>query len=520
MVNARSLAEAFDLDFRFVWPRGADVAINEPGQFFSATYTDQFEIQEADLRSRSPIAHYELVSLSEDDARRRLSLSGSGSFVEVSEIFGVSRLPSETAAAARTRFIRCFHDIGWSAEIRRLIATGAQLPGVSRLAALHVRAGDIVTGDWRHLMAHEKYTPTAYVEHALERLSDGGRRRVLVMSDNDRYLSSLQERFPTAVTAAEIWPDYTALTEVQRAFADILILSRCEVIVGPPNSAFSRLAANLGCEAVTRADRLVAPGAERDALRGAIARHLESDATDGFWGGLVARDICWCLDVFADELPLADQCGLARQAVTREPDFGAALARLARVASIAGDVRTSLDAAARAVQIAETVTRHPDPLVEALATDIAVKCLAASHGRLALGARAGTRCSRWSWRSVRGADERRECIRLTLLDVDRTMRRCTQLIPFQMDHDAITAQLRRLIAATEQLSAADGRGLACAARMLARPPAAFLDMRRRRRPGLEEHRTAGTLDPVSRDLDRMAVLLEGAVWRSAAAGRG
>ena len=106
------------------------------------------------------------------------------------------------------------------------------------------------------------------------------------------------------------------------------MLSHCAAIIGPPSSSFSRLAANLGSRPATRADELLEAGTELQVLRRGISVHLDA-ATVGttFWNGLVARDICWCLDVFPDELPIAEQVGLAATAVKLEPDFAGALAQ-------------------------------------------------------------------------------------------------------------------------------------------------------------------------------------------------
>ena len=243
IVNARSLAALLGVEFRFVWPRGDDPAINDPSELFSKSFLSEFEIQSTELDGRTPIPDWELVAMDGPSAGTALGRAGGASFVEVSEIFAISRLADETDGGARDRFTRCFHEIGWSAEVLELLAACSQLDGAGTLSAVHVRAGDIVTGDWRHLIAHEKYTPTPYVEYAIEQLSDGDHKQVLVLSDNDDYLGWLRRRFTTVKTAPEIVPGYASLTEAQRALADILVLSHCAAIIGPPSSSFSRLAA-------------------------------------------------------------------------------------------------------------------------------------------------------------------------------------------------------------------------------------------------------------------------------------
>ena len=108
------------------------------------------------------------------------------------------------------------------------------------MAAVHVRAGDIVEGDWRQVLQHEKYVPTPFIEHAIGVLSR--EQTVLILSDNAMYLDWLRTRLPSVVTADRIIPGYDGLSEIHRALADILLLSHCRTIVGPPTSSFSGLA--------------------------------------------------------------------------------------------------------------------------------------------------------------------------------------------------------------------------------------------------------------------------------------
>ena len=367
IVNARCLAERFDLPFAFVWPRG------NAAQLFDATYLDEFEIEEAALSARAPVSQRDLLGRSEDDARRFLEEAGPDAVVDVDETFGICAF-SESGGAATRRFRRCFEEMGWNGVVRGLISSSSFAAGAHGLSGVHVRAGDIVDGEWRHLVAHEKYAPTPYVEHAIERLSAGG-GQVAVMSDNRLYLSWLDARFPAVVTAEAMVPGYEALTGDQRSLADLLVLSGCRTVVGSRRSAFSRLATNLGGGRPVLADELVAAGEELDVLRLGIQRRLPDAREPGFWRPLVARDLCWCADVFADALTVGERRGHAHLAVGLEPDFGGAAALEARMAAMDCDFGAAHRLAERALAVAETVEAHPDPLVEALATDVAVRCL-------------------------------------------------------------------------------------------------------------------------------------------------
>ena len=484
LVNARCLAERFDLPFAFVWPRGPAADMADPAQLLAPATLERFEIDESALAGRPSLSGRELAGRAEPDARRVLERAGDGAYVDVDELFDVCEF-SEPAPDAARRFRRCFEELGWNATVRDLIGSCAPRPGEERPSGVHVRAGDIVDGEWRHLLVHEKYAPTPYVEAAIESTGAGG-RPVLVVSDHPEYLAWLAVRFPAVVTAPERVPGYEALTDVQRSLADILALAGCATVVGSRQSAFSRLAAHLGAGRWVGPDALVEGGRELDVLREGIRLRTPEARAPGFWSGLVARDASWCADVFADRLSLRDRRDLAELAVELEPDFAGALSLAARVAAMDGDDRRAREAAEHARAAAEAVDRHGDPLLEALATEAATECLAA----------AGARAPRTGQARARLPARAREA-----------QRRCGELTAYQRDAPAIRGHLETMIALTEALSQA-GR----AQRRLAadRLPGLLAEPRRPSPSRLAAHRAAPLFDPVALDLEQIVLALDAA----------
>jgi len=509
IVNARSIAERLGLEFRFVWPRGIDLELDDPEQIFSPAFLDAFEIRPSELNGRPFVKHWEILEGTDSDARSALTTADSEVFVEVHEIFDVVRFAIESIPAARDRFRRCFDEIDWSDDVRRLIDWCSAWPLGADIAAIHVRAGDIVDGRWRHVLCHEKYVPTPFIYEAIERLSEGATKQVLVLSDNAPYLAWLAERFPTVITAAETVPGYGSLTSMQQALADILMLSRCEPVVGPPSSAFSRLAANLGPGSLVRADRLVAPGQERNVLRSGIAVRRKGVAKPTFSDALTARDICWYLDVFGDTLTLREQVELARRAFELDPEFTGALTRFARVGSLAGDSRAARETSARTIRIAEAAERHDDPLMESLATEVASNCFAAIRRpldrRLPL------------WLQNRDGRGERRYMQLLLEEIKQSFDRCLELHPFWSARQETLESLGSLIAMAEHLSDETLSVRKRAARSLAAAAYDDVDMREVRPDGLEQHRALAMFDPLTRDLDRMALHLYDALQRAGVA---
>lgn len=494
IVNAASVAELLGLDFGFVWPRGYAQALDNPEEIFSARYLDAFELDASELEGRPAIPSHELLALSDTEARRLLG-GTPGAIVEVDQPFDIAQASWEEAGVARARLKQSWSEFGWREEVGELLRQCQDVAAAEPLVAVHVRAGDIVDGDWCQVMHHEKYLPSPFIELAIESLLRE-QVRVLILSDNDEYLRRLRDRFASAVTAAELVPGYERLSALHQALADIFLLAHCREIVGPPSSAFSQLAAKLGPERIVRADELVSPGHERDVLLAAIAERLP-DAETPAQRRLLARDACWCLDVFSDDLAPDNRLRLARDAVELDGGFSGAATRLARIAVIAGELPAAQAANARALSLAEPVEQYDDALFEALATDVVVSCFTAilSPPRSAL---------RWAPRRTRERREREEHERaeLCLSQIQRSFDRCLTLDPIWSVRESVCAALQELIDVVRWC--------------LQQPP----PMRRRvaevlvpgRGPlpaasvsfsSLDDHRSAAMYDPLTRDLDRI-----------------
>lgn len=472
ILNARAMAEALGAEFRFIWPRGDRNEIGDQRQVFGEAFLSAHEIQDADLTDR----HIRRLELHETPLEGRPSpVINAAAALEVSECFGIVALPTEDPSVAAARFRAGLNAIEWSTETRELIDVIRRNPEVRDLSAVHVRAGDIVTGDWRHFMAYEKYVPMPFIEAAIAKLSENGKKPVLILSDSDACIAYLRKRHRQARVSRDICPGYDSLGELHRAVADILILSRCRAIVGPKSSAFSHLGANLGGATLVGADRFAPEGEEARTLSRWIeqARRPPADWLRPF----LSRDICWYLDVFGETVRRPDRLALADRATQLEPDFVAALTRKARLHALSGRHRQARSAARQAIRRASSVKVHPDPLLEALATGIAAGCLAL------LEASRRTR--------------RRRLGKLRLL-----LERCRALAPYQMDWGGILQNLSYQIAALEWAAqpgdkrSPDGPG---------EPPP------QKRIAGLYAYRNETGFDPVRRDLERISTRISRAV---------
>jgi hypothetical protein len=316
---------------------------------------------------------------------------------------------------------------------------------------VHARAGDIVEGDWRQFVPVEKYTPAAFVEHAIEALAGPEGGLVVVASDNEGYLRHLKARFEHVRSPGDLVRGYEGLSEAQRAIADVLVLSRARRVVGPRTSAFSRLAAHLGGLEVLSIGDLMTESVARGRLRDGIARAGAEAAGRKVLRPLLARDACWFLDVFSDGLPVSESLALARRAARSEPDFCGALNRLAIALALEGRNRASAAASSRALRAAVRAGVHADPLVESLASSVSAGVLAALDTRRHRGRQLLERLGLAFLLGRSGGGDREAA----LASMGRSLERCGTLAPFQTHHQDVLLNLRFQLAALAWLAAAD-----------------------------------------------------------------
>jgi hypothetical protein len=472
ITNARVLAELLDLEFRFAWPSRSDHSVADPTELFDGAFLAEFELEPHTLDGLRCVTYDDFMAMTPAERSTVLDRS-SRVFIEIEEPYVVLRPDAAEATTATRRYRRCFEELGWNDVARGLVDFAAYSATLEDLLGMHVRAGDVVTGGWRHTVTHQKYVPTAFVNRALTAFAAGGRRALLV-SDSTDYVAYLRSWFPV-LTPEELVPGYERLNETQRALADMLLLSRCNPIVGPSASAFSRLAANLGGAIVARTDSLVPAGEERECILSGVAGATELASLSELWRKLTAHDLCWLLDVFGDTLDLSKQHDLAAKAVRLDPEHCAALCRLGRIAALAGKRRSALKATTHAIAIGEQIDSHDDPLFEALATHIVVTTLA-----------------------VRGrdADSGTETMH-------RAYDRLTRLAPYWFGQEEVLPRLSYLIDVAQTVSAQPFLRRQRLARSMRR------DMRRPSQTigwqtdGMAQHRARPLFDPLLRDLDRI-----------------
>lgn len=455
IINAMALASALDAEFRFAWPGGP----SSPGaaeELFSSDFLAVHAIAIDELDSREVLPDPTEQSLAE--ARRHLSRASRNTMIDVVEYASTLGFRDESHLTTGRRFRAASERIGWSPDVARVIAMINAGFSIGPYAAIHVRAGDIVEGDWRQFLPVEKYTPRAFVEFAIQRLLAEGAGHVLILSDNEDYARELRQRFDRVRRPQELLPNYVELTTAQRALADIWLLARATRILGPTTSAFSRLAGNLSGVVMRGTHETLSSEEARVTLSRAIESGIAERPSERHRRALLARDIAWYIGVFGDSVPLGERLRLSEKAVACEPDFSGALNSLAFARAFAGDAMGARTASLRAFAAAGASRIHADPTVDSLATAISSEAL--EFGRTARGDSA--------WGLMRRDRRSQSARQAKALDgLSAQLVRCEAMVPYQIHHQDVLFNLRFQLAALHWLGQLDDKPAAAARSALA-----------------------------------------------------
>lgn len=439
MANAWTVAALLGFEFRFVWPRGRFRELDDPTEILATDFLDAYEMEEERLGHATQIVADGIASLAA--LREAVEQAGRPCVVIVEECMAAFRFAEQSAEEAAELFRASFQALRWSPVIAALRAEIAALdPGIR--AAMHVRAGDFVMGirygaqageDWTNFLPAEKYVATGILQAIAARTAASGERMV-VFSDNEEAVARIRQANQDLVTPVDLLPLLDALTEAQRAVAEILLLARMERIVAPGVSAFSQLAAKLGGAGLLSAVDALGDEDALATVRGFLRDHPEPPHGSD---PLLARDACWYLDLYADQLDAGERAALAALSAGADPRFCRAWNWLAATRALARDAAGFAHAAAKARALAEGAQRiHDDPLVETLAV------AASSRMLLSLLARRSGRLAR-RFRAAR-ALARRVLARFGLSqdETDRALAILPGLRPHQVHLHAIIMNLR------------------------------------------------------------------------------
>ena len=254
IVNAKRLADMFDLDLQVFWskPKNAYPELVNPEHIFSTAFIDAHFLPE-----ETPKGSLQFTPIPKKSAP--ITRAAFAARIAKGENFGfVTRegavaLPFEDLKSARVGFANAFQSLDFSPAFRVTMdhINGAVMDEYDYVA-VHIRRGDVIRnkntseGFW-----HGQYVPDRIYFHALDAL-DTPDVRFVFFCDDAEVLAKYQARYTGALTAGEI-TDCADQPTLHADLAEMYLMSRCTRILGPRSSAFSMTAADLSgaiCEPV------------------------------------------------------------------------------------------------------------------------------------------------------------------------------------------------------------------------------------------------------------------------------
>ena len=179
---------------------------------------------------------------------------------------GITVLPWEDHDKIAAALPLCMDALAYSAPVKAMIAKIDAKFVDTRLTALHIRRGDIIHNQiTSNKLWPNKYIPREFYEiHIREFLADGG-DRCIVFSDTQAEIDRLKAIDDRIVSFEDIVPQ-GSLKAGQRDILELYSMSKCPMVFGPPESAFSQTAATIGGGTVFAVQQSLSEAAQGKAM--------------------------------------------------------------------------------------------------------------------------------------------------------------------------------------------------------------------------------------------------------------
>jgi Flp pilus assembly protein TadD len=244
MLTCIRLAEDFGTSYKVNWfPQGSDAPeLDKPQELFAQDWMDArfLGTKEFDRLSKKALPIWNFQGDKTPD--RLIAHLDAGRSVLVEEGFEVLAFPWEDIEAIRPRYKDFIHQIGFTDEIRAIMACADEKLSGQGVSAYHIRRGDILNGlPWKHTTWPAKIEPEELYEAHLEKAAG---QTAIMFSDQPELITRFQKRFPNLLRMSDI-AEVSDMTRAQRDFLELFSMSRAEQVVAPYISAFSMAAARI-----------------------------------------------------------------------------------------------------------------------------------------------------------------------------------------------------------------------------------------------------------------------------------
>jgi len=241
MANAMRLADWCGVEFTVLWPIGHySQELAKPSEFFDLAYVDAHIEMDEDIVRQSYEGTKHIGDFESLDDLKAHVIAGENVVIENTK--AAIELPGETAEQANIAFIETAARITPSSQVQKALQRFDAMVDGRSATALHVRRGDIIQPNrWSRSYWPTKYVPDEYYDVMIEADPDAA---FLLFSDTPDTLARFE--IVHGIKSAGSIMELDKLDDLQRDFAELLAISRCDIVLASSDSAFSTAATLLG----------------------------------------------------------------------------------------------------------------------------------------------------------------------------------------------------------------------------------------------------------------------------------
>jgi hypothetical protein len=225
--------------------------------------------------------------------------------------------------------------------------------------AIHCRYGDILEGDFRQYPDVKKYVPFVAISKFIEKNSQ---QSWVVISDTPQVVEVLKSKSHTVVDRSTILME-NQFNSIPVDLFDLLLLQESKQVVGPSESAFSKLGAHLSGKEPLELVNELGPTEWEQIFGDILELEIYKDFDPRLRGLIQSRDIAWVLDFRMSYLGLGKFSEAAKIACAVDAENVVAQCQLAFSLGCGNDFVQSLEILNQAKEYASEVKNiHRDPL--------------------------------------------------------------------------------------------------------------------------------------------------------------
>lgn len=247
MINAMRIANEYNLPFRVGWTTHGRTSdeIRTPSDIFAPEFIKKYFFGGDALAK----VWNDLINLATFDGASKdvlLQATKQGSSFLSEPAIGQLVLPWEDKDTVQRNLPINFKKIAFSQTVDAAMQRiDTDFEGLS-LRAYHIRRGDIISDPvTSEKLWPNKYIPREFYEVHIRKFLDEGGDRCIVFSDTPAEIDRLKAIDDRILSFDDVVP-HDGLKAGQRDILELYTMSKCPLIFGPPESAFSQTAATIG----------------------------------------------------------------------------------------------------------------------------------------------------------------------------------------------------------------------------------------------------------------------------------